>query len=164
MPSLLEDFEAFFAALPANVRHDLSFMMVILSDERHVVHEAGEVYERALLRLFRANTRMGRIGNLIHAVSVAEVYFAQNVRDRFGPRRRRAGGKDAKASSSPYAEEIDAIKDAKRHWLELRATRFSPSALGAALILPASPRKRRRSLAEPVNQIDSREVIPDAVS
>jgi hypothetical protein len=164
MPSPLEDFEAFFAGLPANVRHDLSFMMVILSDESLVVHEVREVYERAPLGLFQASTRMGRIGNLIHAASVVDVYFALNVSDRFGPQRRCADGTNGKTSRGPYAEEIDAIKTAKRRWLELRATKFSPAALAAALIPPGSPRRRRRPLAKPIKQIDSREVLPDAVS
>jgi hypothetical protein len=47
--SLLEDFELFFVELPANVRDDLSFMMVILFDENFVFYDAREVYERAKL-------------------------------------------------------------------------------------------------------------------
>jgi hypothetical protein len=142
--TLLEDFELFFVGLPDNVRDDLSFMMVVLSDESFVVREVGDVYERALQGLLRANTRMGRVGNLIRAVSVLDVYFALNVRDRFGPQRRSANVPNASASRGPYTEEIDAIKAAKRHWLELRATKFTPAAIAAALIPTASPPKGTR--------------------
>jgi hypothetical protein len=144
--SLLEDFELFFGELPANVREDLLFMMVILSDENFVFYDAREVYERAGRGLFEAETRIGRIGNLINAVSVLDVYFAMNVRNRFDvkntSRRERAGGGGAKTARDCYAHEIDAIRTAKQRWLELRATKFTPAAIAAALIPPGPPQKR----------------------
>ena len=87
------------------------------------------MYERAARGLVRANTQMGLIGNLIHVASILDVYFAMDVHDRFGaartdPRWQSGDWVSANTSRGPYAERIDAIEAAKRHWQELRATKF----------------------------------------
>ncbi len=160
---LLEDFELFFLGLPKNVQDDLSFMMVVLCDESLVVREVAEVYERASRGLFGAKSRIGRIGNLISAVAIADVYFAMDVHNRFAaekgrPRRRREGDEKAETSRGPYAREIHAIETAKQRWLELRATRFTPAAIAAALI-PSAPQKskRRFSRSPQAQQSEARE-------
>lgn len=143
--SLLEEFELFFVMLPPNVRDDLSFMMVVLSDESLVVRDVAQVYERAAQGLFNANSRMGRIGNLINAVSVLDVYFAMDVHNRFDAHKARPrGARRTGMPSGPYAREIVAIETAKQRWVELRATRFTPEAIAAALIPPAPPRRGTR--------------------
>lgn len=147
--TLLEDFELFFVGLADNVRDDLSFMVVMLRDEIVVVNEVAEVYERASQGLFRARSRIGRIGNLINAVSILDVYFAMDVHNRFDAdkmhrRRRRLDGENAGLARGPYAREIDAIEAARQRWLELRATKFTPAAIAAALIPAAAPRKGTR--------------------
>src|SRR5580658_7435390 len=149
--TLLGDFEAFFAELPSNVRDDVSFMLVLLSDEDFVVQEVRDVYERAAQGLFAAKTRIGRIGNLISAVSVLDVYFAMDVHDRFdaaksAPRRGVSANKQAKAALNFYAGEIGAIEAAKQRWLELRAKKFTPAAIAGALIPPGSPQKHTEQL------------------
>ncbi len=147
--TLLEDFELFIVGLPDNVRDDLSFMMVVLGDESVVVNEVTEVHERASQGLFRARSRIGRVGALISAVSIVDVYFAMDVRNRFDAdkmrsRRRRPYAGNAELPRGPYAREIDAIETARQRWLELRSTKFTPAAIAAALIPPASPPKGTR--------------------
>jgi hypothetical protein len=148
--TLLEDFELFFVGLPDNVRDDLSFMMVVLgdesSDESVVVNEVAEVYERASQGLFKSKSRIGRVGDLINAVSIMDVYFAMDVHDRFDADkmhrwRPRADDENAGLSRGRYAREIDAIETARQHWLELRTTKFTPAAIATALIPPALPRQ-----------------------
>src|ERR1700733_971591 len=81
--TLVEDFETFFIELPAEVRNDLWFMLVILSDEDFVFQDGTDIYERAAQGLFQAKTRIGRIGNLIQAVSIFDTYFAMDAGERF---------------------------------------------------------------------------------
>jgi hypothetical protein len=145
--SLIEEFELFYIELPSNVRRDLSFMMVALSNEDFVFHDPTEVHELAAHKLFNSATRFGVIGDLIYAVSILDVYFAMSVRDRFGTdgthlRRKRHSSGAANVLSDFYSTEIEAILMAKRQWLELRATRFAPHAIAAALA-PTRPMRRR---------------------
>jgi len=149
--SLLETFELFFIALPTTVRNDLSFMMVTLFDENLLVIDVEDVYESAARGLFKANTRIGRIGELVCAFSVFDVYFAMDARERYsGPSaqsRKMPRARDGGIRLDPYAEQIDDIEAAKLHWLELRATRFTPAAIAAALVPSGPPRKPNRPFA-----------------
>jgi hypothetical protein len=164
---LLDDFEQFFAELPSNVSDDLSFMMMILADESIVVREVGEVYEQAARDLFQASTRIGRIANLINAVSIVDVYFAMDVRKRFDAdsavlQQRGGGTKNAKASRDPYAREIDAIEKARQRWRNLRATKFAPAALAEALTPPKGSDYTRSS--KPRHRGETAEVFGGAAS
>jgi hypothetical protein len=142
--TLLEDFETFFIELPAEVRNDLWFMMVILSDENFVFQDGTDIYERAADGLFQAKTRIGRLGNLIQAAATFDIYFAMDAAERFGsnhkPSQRR------QTSLYRYASQIGAIESAKQRWQELRATKFTPAAIALALIPPGLPRQRGRRL------------------
>jgi hypothetical protein len=155
--TLLEDFETFFIDLPAEVRNDLWFMMTILPDEDFVFHDGTDIYERAAQGLFQAKTRIGRIGNLIHAVSIFDVYFAMDTGDRFAAGRKSAPqqSRGGNASLYRYANQVDAIEAAKKRWRELRATTFTPAAIAAALIPPGLPRKgtQRSSASATMNAI-----------
>src|SRR3984885_3665121 len=82
--TLVEDFETFFIELPAEVRNDLWFMMVILSDENFVFQDGTDIYERAADGLFQAKTRIVRLGNLIQAAATFDIYFAMDAAERFG--------------------------------------------------------------------------------
>jgi hypothetical protein len=152
--TLVETFELFFVDLPATVRNDLSFMMVTLMDEDLLIVEVEDVYEAAAHGLFKANTRIGRIGKLIHAASVFDVYFAMDVRERFGPRKA-APKRGPERNGAPascldhYAGEIAAIEAAKRRWRELRATILSPAAIATALIPARSPQGTARQFSVP---------------
>jgi hypothetical protein len=141
--TLLEDFETFFIELPADVRNDLWFMMVILSDENFVFHDGTDIYERAAEGLFQAKTRIGRIGNLIHAVSIFDTYFAMDAGGRFDAGRKASSSQcGGQTPAHRYANRVGAIEAAKQSWRELRATKFTPEAIAAALIPPGLPRKR----------------------
>jgi hypothetical protein len=143
--TLVEDFETFFIELPAEVRNDLWFMMVILSDENFVFQDGADVYERAAQSLFQAKTRIGRLGNLIQAASIFDIYFAMDTGERFDA--------DRNAALYRYADQIGAIEAGKQRWRELRATKFTPAAIAAALIPPGLPRQRgQRSAARAKTQ------------
>jgi hypothetical protein len=140
--ALLEDFEIFFIELPAEVRNDLWFMMAILSDENFVFNDGTDIEERSALGLFQAKTRIGRLGNLIQAAAIFDVYFAMDAADRFDGG---SGGKRARSANSAlyrYASQIDAIEAARQRWHTLRATRFTPTAIALDLIPPGLPNKR----------------------
>jgi hypothetical protein len=143
--TLVEDFETFFIELPAEVRNDLWFMMVILSDENFVFQDGADIYERAAQSLFQARSRIGRLGNLIQAASIFDIYFAMDAGERFDA--------DRNAALYRYANQIGAIEAAKQRWRELRATKFTPAAIAAALIPPGLPRRRgQRSAARAKTQ------------
>lgn len=165
--TLLEDLEQFFAGLPATVRDDLSFMMVVLSDENQVVYDVGEVYARSARGLFDARTRIGRIANLINAVSVFDVYFAMDANRRFGPRgpgRRVLHDGGAAVVPDHYAAWLEAIQAAARQWQELRRNTFTPAAIAAALVPPDSSGVRRLRSTPTTFKNRSIEASHDSVS
>ena len=144
--------ELFFDELPATVQDDLSFMMVVLADESLVVQDVQDVYDIPAQRLFTAQTPIGRLGNLITAVSVFDVYFAMDAQRRFAPKpngRRPAPATRAEIGGiasllDAYADQIDAISAARQRWAELRRTRLTPAAIAAALAPPRPTRQRQR--------------------
>ena len=146
---LLKELEQFYDELPTTVRDDLSFMMVILADENLVVQEVQDVYAVPARRLFTAQTPIGRLGNLINAVSVFDVYFAMNAHRRFDLKRsgRKAATQERAGVSAlldQYADQVDAIEIARRRWTELRRTRLTPVAIAEALAPSNSRIPRRR--------------------
>jgi hypothetical protein len=132
--SLPEQFEAFFVELPPAVRNDLWFMMVMLSDENLVFDDPAEVCDDEARELFRARTRVGRIGDMIYAASIFDIYFAMDADDRLG------------TSNTPphslyrYADQAAAIEASGRLWRQLRATTFAPAEIAAALAPPGLER------------------------
>ncbi len=150
--TLVEDFETFFIELPADVRNDLWFMMVILSDENFVFHDGTDIYERSAQDLFQARTRIGRLGNLIQAASIFDVYFAMDAGERFGANGKTKTPRGGHTALYRYANQAGAIAAAKERWYKLRATKFAPTAIATALIPPGLPRKRApRAAAEQTN-------------
>ena len=125
--SLVEEFEGFFDDLPPSVRSDLWFMMVMMSDENLVFDDPAEACEREARELFRAQTEVGRIGDLIYAASVFDIYFAMNAGERFGSR------DEAQPGAHRYAGQTAAIEASGQVWRHLRATKFAPAAIAAAL-------------------------------
>jgi hypothetical protein len=150
--TLVEDFETFFIELPADVRNDLWFMMVILSDENFVFHDGTDIYERSAQGLFQAKTRIGRLGNLIQAAAIFDVYFAMDAGERFGSNGKTKSARGGHAALYRYANQAGAIAAAKERWHKLRTTKFAPTAIATALIPPGLPRKRaQRASAEQSN-------------
>jgi hypothetical protein len=136
--TLLNVFEGFCDSLPESVRHDLLFMMVVLSDEDLVVDELDDIDRRARA-LFGARTFVGRIGNLINAVSIFDVYFALDADERFGLKGSQSdrSSPQSEMGQSPvlnrYADRRRAIVAAKQVWMELRRTTLSPEAIATVL-------------------------------
>jgi len=149
--TLLNVFEGFCDDLPETVRDDLLFMMVMLSDEDLVVDELDDIGERART-LFGARTLIGRIGNLISAVSILDVYFALDPNERFGSdgSQPECDGPQIDATRSRihsrYADRARAILSAKQAWMELRRTTLSPAAIATALV-PANATSQREHSA-----------------
>ena len=137
--TVIELFEKFYDALPASVHDDLSFMMVVLSDEDLVTDELEGIDEQARA-LFRAQTIMGRLSNLINAVSIFDVYFALNASERFSldtsPDECDSPQRDLVLCPphNRYADRIQAIRSSKQLWADLRRTTLSPEAIAAALV------------------------------
>jgi hypothetical protein len=130
--TLLNVFEEFYDDLPATVHYDLSFMMVMLSDEEFVADESETMDERAR-SLFGARTFIGSLRNLINAVSIFDVYFALDTNKRFGFHG---------SQRDHYADQRQAILASKQVWMELRRTSLSPEAIAAALV-PANSTTHR---------------------
>ena len=90
--------------------------------------------------LFGARTFVGRMANLISAVSIIDVYFAMDPSERFGSdgSPRECGDQQIDKTQSRvhnrYADRRRAIAAAKQVWTELRCTTLSPEAIATALI------------------------------
>jgi hypothetical protein len=136
--TLLNAFERFCDHLPEPVRGDLFFMMVMLSDEELVVEEVDDIDERAQA-LLSARTFIGRISNLMSAVSIFDVYFALDPDERFGLNRSQPECSSPQPDMTQsllnrYAERRRAIVAAKQAWMELRRTTLSAEAIATALV------------------------------
>jgi hypothetical protein len=149
--TLLNVFEVFYDDLPETVRGDLLFMMVMLSDEDLVVDQVDDIDERARA-LFGARTFIGRISNLISAVSIFDVYFALDPSERFGldGSQYERGGPQSETQSRIHNRYVDprrAILAAKQVWMELRRTTLSPEAIAAALVpINSTPHAKNSTL------------------
>src|SRR5262249_1965210 len=111
------------------------------------VHDVQDIYDVPPRHLFGAQTPIGRIGNLINAVSVFDVYFAMDVHRRFALEpngRRSAPATGLAALLDAHATHIDAIDPARHRWTGLRGTRPPPAATAAPLAPPYPTKQRRR--------------------
>lgn len=139
LESSLDVFEGFCDDLPETVRNDALFMMVMLWDEDIIVEELDDIDKRARA-LFGARTFVGRMGNLISAVSIFDVYFALDPSERFGSDTsqrescRPEGNVIQSRIHDGYADRRRAILAAKQVWMELRRTTLSPEAIATALV------------------------------
>jgi hypothetical protein len=149
--TLLSALERFCDGLPETVRDDLLFMMVMLSDEDLVVEDLDDIDERARA-LFGAQTFVGRMSNLISAVSIIDVYFAMDPSERFGSdESAREYDQESDLVQSRihnrYADRRRAIMSAKQVWMEMRRTTLSPEAIATALVpINARPHGEHASL------------------
>ena len=171
--ALLEDFKRFFNDLPKSVRDDLTFMMVMLSDENLVVHDVAAACETAARPLFSSETRIGRFAELINAASIFDIYFAMDARRRFAPSRTRRTQSEPPAKAAGvtfildrYACQVGEIGKVSRQWQELRRTAFAPCAIADALIPPgpSAPRTRGRRAAPSRREDERTNVSHDAIS
>ena len=155
---LLDEFASFFDGLSDAVRSELSFFLVALTDEGRADGDWGLNYESAARALFDAQTRVGRIGNLIGAAAIFDVYFSADVAKRFEATGRRPPGANGHTTcamiSTRYADRLKAIEAAHEEWQALRRTTLSPAAIGAALIPPTLPRARYTNRMKPARPAD----------
>ncbi|HEY1544856.1 MAG TPA: hypothetical protein VGG01_20865 [Xanthobacteraceae bacterium] len=151
---MLSEIDRFFEDLPPTVRDDLSFMMMALSDENLIIYDVQDLLDVAAQRLFSAQTPIGRLGSLINAVSVFDVYFAMDPHRRFAstPGGRKPGSGNGLASLlGAYADQIGAIEAARQQWAALRQTPLTPAAIAEALSPPAPKGQGRRRSLEPLD-------------
>jgi len=133
--SILDDLATFFDDIPDIVRVELSALMVILAADAQLEHGASD-YESAARAHFNAETRVGRIGDLINAVAVFDVYFAMDHDARFAPRQPGS----TKSNRAPgdtlarFAVRRDAIGLAQQMWQSRRNTTLSTASIAAALV------------------------------
>jgi hypothetical protein len=141
---VLDEFVAFFDGIPEVVRSELAFFLVTLSDEWRVEPEAPFDYERAARILFDAETRTGRISNLISAAGFFDVYFSLNAGERFKTNGDRSPEATNGARLADRDNRLAAIEAAGHQWRELRRTTLGPVAIALALLPPDAPRSRYR--------------------
>lgn len=132
--SVLQEFTNFLDGAPESVRRDLSGLLIALADD-DVIDVGSDVVPEAL---FSAQTHVGKIGDLINAVGVVDVYFALDSAERFQPAGRQHGAapghrKAPAAVLAAYAERLAAVEAARREWQTLRAERLSTGEIAAAL-------------------------------
>ena len=131
---------AFFDGLPDAVRAEISLLLVVLGDDQAVDAEGWIDCEPAARGLFNAQSRFGRLGDLIKAAGIFDVYFATDPCDRLAPAGN--GGRQSQALRSRYAGKLAAIEKARADWNVLRQTSLAPAAISAALLPSFAPASR----------------------
>jgi hypothetical protein len=100
-------------------------------------------YEKATTQ-----TQIGRIGNLVQAAAIFDVYFSADLDQRFGAAGRRAeiAGEDGRLDAvlNRRADRLKAIAAARDQWQTLRRSTLSPAAISAALVPPNVSRRNYR--------------------
>jgi len=125
----------FFDDIPDIVRAELSALMVTLAEDDQLETTMND-YERAARALFNAETRVGRIGNLISAVAIFDVYFAIDHDARFGQQPGLKSNHTPGEALDRFATRRDAIGLARQMWQARRDTTLSAAAIAAALVPP----------------------------
>jgi hypothetical protein len=132
---------AFFDGLPDTVRAEISLVIVALAGDAFIDLDEEFDYEAAARGLFNAQTQLHRLGNLINAVGVLDVYFAGDPRKRFGTLLERykelckqRNESTLKAARDQCAERIAAIEKSRAEWTDLRETVLTATTLNAALM------------------------------
>jgi hypothetical protein len=135
--SILDDLATFFDDIPDIVRAELSSLMVTLAEDAQLEHGVNDC-ESAARALFNAETPVGRIGNLINAVAVFDVYFAMDHDERFAARQPGStkGDHTPGGTLARFAIRRDAIGLAQQMWQTRRETTLSTAAIAAALVRP----------------------------
>lgn len=136
--SVLQEFTNFLDGAPDSVRRDLSGLLMTLAYDDAIDVGSDALQENPVQELFSAQTHVGKIGDLINAVGVVDVYFALDSAERFQPAGRQhdaaLGHRNApSAVLTAYAERLAAVEAARREWQALRAERLSTGAIAAAL-------------------------------
>jgi hypothetical protein len=131
---------AFFEDLPGSVRAEVSLVMVALAGDAFIDVDEDFDYEEAARNLLDAPTRIHRLGRMINAIAVLDVYFASNPTRRIGALLesydqlcKRHDDASLRAVRNRYVERLAAVESAQREWSDLRANELTTAALSAAL-------------------------------
>jgi hypothetical protein len=142
---LYDTLSEFFDDAPDVVRAEISSLLIVLGSDGTIDTESVVDQEQVARSLFDAQTQFGRMGNLIGAAGVIDVYFAVDPQNRFAAMLKRSErshdepGADRLAFvRERYADRLAAIERARRDWMELRRTILAPAAIGEAL-MPVAP-------------------------
>jgi hypothetical protein len=82
---LFDALSTFFDDVPDAVRSEISFLLVTLASDGAIEPGYETDYERAARDLFDGETQLGRLGNLVGAAAIIDVYFARDPQGRFAP-------------------------------------------------------------------------------
>jgi hypothetical protein len=137
--NVLQDFTDFFDGAPQEVRQDLSALLTAFASDGAVGFAGEPSTKDALSGFFAARTPIGKIGDLINAVGVVDVYFALDTGQRFksaGQNRRSPSVRRPAPILDGYADWLTAIETARRNWRTLRTGCLSTEAIAAALHSP----------------------------
>jgi hypothetical protein len=114
--------------------------MVALAGDAFIDVDADFDYEDTARGLLNAPTPIHRLGRMIGAIAVLDVYFPGNPKNRLGPLLEgyevlcaRHDDASLRAVRDRYVERLSAIESSRAEWLNLRANELTVSALNAAL-------------------------------
>jgi hypothetical protein len=137
---IFDRMSVFFDDLPGSVRAELSLVMVALARDAYIDVDEDFDYEEAARSLLDAPTRIHRLGKMITAIAVLDVYFASNPKRRIGALLesyeelcKRHDDASLRAARDRYVERLEAVESAQRQWSDLRANELTTAALSAAL-------------------------------
>jgi len=146
---LFDALSTFFNDVPEAVRIEMSILLVTLAGDGAIGPDDQIDYEQAARVLFDGETQFARIGNLIGAAAMIDVYFAEDPRSRFASvlkqceqRHAGAGRNSLNLVRERYADRLAAIERSRRAWATLRRTVLAPASISAALTPPFNPDAR----------------------
>jgi hypothetical protein len=149
---------AFFENLPGSVRAEVSLVMVALAGYAFVDVDEDFDYEEVARGLLDAPTRIHRLGKMINAIAVLDVYFAGDPRrrlsalcDSYEELCKRHDDTSLRAARDRYVERLAAVEIAQKEWSDLRANDLATAMLSAALTYEEA----RRPAATPIRPGES---------
>jgi hypothetical protein len=147
---IFERLSDFFENLRGSVRAEVSLVMVALAGDAFIDIDENFDYEETARGLLDAPTRIHRLGKMINAIAVLDVYFASNPRKRlarllksYEELCKRHDDASLRAARDRYVERLAEVESAQREWFDLRATELTTAALGATLACDEAGRGRR---------------------
>jgi hypothetical protein len=132
---IFDRMSVFFDDLVGSVRAEVSLVMVALAGDAYINVDENFDYEEAARSLLDAPTRIHRLGKMITAIAVLDVYFASNPKRRLGALLesyedlcKRHDDASLRAARDRYVERLEAVESAQRQWSDLRANELTTAA------------------------------------
>jgi hypothetical protein len=129
--NLFEVLSSFFDDVPDAVRAEISLVLTALADGQMIDVEDWSDWERDARAQFNAQGLYGRLGDLIKAIGILDVYFAADPRERLVPM---IDGARHEARRNRFADRLAAIERARSDWQNLRQTSLTNTAISREMI------------------------------